>query len=136
MKAVKRAIPVEVEFVPHPGVIQTLEGPVSFEGGDALLTGARGERWPVSRSHFEVSYRACPPGVMGENGQYVKLPVVVDVRRLAGDHQISLGERGTLHGHAGDWQVTAANGESWIVEASVFDASYALLDQGTARNDG
>lgn len=136
MKAVKRALPVEVEFAVSAGVIQSLEGPVRFDGGDALLTGTQGERWPVSRGRFEASYRACAPAVMGENGYYVKLPVVVEVRRLDREQQISLdGGRGTLQGRAGDWQITDASGESWIVEASVFDASYALLVQGTLRAD-
>ena len=53
-----RKLPVEVSvtFVQSPGVCETLEGPVHYDVGDAIVVGARGERWPVKREIFARTY--------------------------------------------------------------------------------
>jgi len=59
---------VEVEFAEKNGVIQTLEGDVPYKARDAILTGIKGERWPIERSKFDEWY--CP--VEGSQGRYRK----------------------------------------------------------------
>ena len=44
----KRLVPVPVAFALADGVCETLEGPVHYQKGDALLTGVQGERYPRS----------------------------------------------------------------------------------------
>ena len=48
----KRPIPLSARFTTTPGTCQTLEGNVRYQPGDAILTGTRGEQWPVRRDLF------------------------------------------------------------------------------------
>lgn len=125
MKVIKRKIPVSVQFARHPGKIETLEGPVFYEAGDALLTGVSGERWPVSRKSFDASYLPVAPLNPGENGGYIKRPITVDAIQVAEPTTIILqAGNGVLHATAGDWIVTAPDGNQWVVADSIFQQTY------------
>ena len=81
LKVTKKPIPVSVAFAPADGVCGTLEGPVRYRAGDAILTGVQGEHWPIQRDAFLASYAPVPPTRAGEDGSYdIRLdwkPVVV-----------------------------------------------------------
>ena len=68
LRVCKKPIPVQVEFATFEGTCETLEGSVRFRAGDAILTGVKGERWPVGREAFLSSYEAVPPTRTGSNG--------------------------------------------------------------------
>src|SRR2546421_8403787 len=38
------------------GIIQTLEGPATFQPGDYLARGVRNEEWPITQKHFTKDY--------------------------------------------------------------------------------
>lgn len=40
------------EIASEPGVIQTLEGPVEYAAGDYIMTGPKGEQYPISKQKF------------------------------------------------------------------------------------
>jgi hypothetical protein len=46
----------DVAFASERGILDTREGKVSYEEGDALLTGTLGESWPVARDRFMEAY--------------------------------------------------------------------------------
>src|SRR6201992_3639264 len=69
----KLAREVDVIFTPTECTVQTDEGLVHARPGDAIVTGAQGERWRVSRSHFEAKYEPLPPTVAWHDGRYVSL---------------------------------------------------------------
>lgn len=125
--AVKKPIPVAVEFAEKNGVLQTLEGLVQYQSGDVLLTGIERERWPVPRVKFDATYE---PVESAEGGakKYVKRPVEVIawVTPEAMDVPLS-GERGTLHAEPGDVLVQYAPGDVYVVAARIFEASYTRL---------
>lgn len=123
----KKPIAVQVSFATAAGTLQTLEGPVAYVRGDALATGVAGERWPIPRDRFERTYSpAEPDDAMGLDGRFTKIPVVVQARRTERACRITLsGERGILEAKAGDWIVTAPDGEVWVVDDEIFRESYA-----------
>ena len=47
---------VAVEFAASPGELVSLEGPNRYRPADAIITGATGERWVVSRERFDAKY--------------------------------------------------------------------------------
>ncbi|SAL73291.1 hypothetical protein AWB69_08976 [Caballeronia udeis] len=127
MKAIKKPIAVLVEFATTSSEMQTLEGPVKFAQGDALATGPAGERWPIGRERFEVSYEPVAPTRMGENGSYLKRLETVDARQTPIATEIALGSRqGTLHAKPGDWIITSVSGEQWVVADNIFRQTYEL----------
>lgn len=128
-RARKRAVSVSVEFAERTGTLTTLEGPVAYGRGDALLTGSHGERWPVPRERFDATYDAQAPLRPGKPGRYIKRPLLVWARQLREPFDVSLdADRGTLHGEPGDWLVQYAPGDQGVVGASIFAESYELLD--------
>jgi hypothetical protein len=105
--------------------MSTLEGPVAYAAGDALLTGEHNEQWPVRRNSFETAYQARAPLHMGQDGMYLKRPQLVEARQLIRAQDVTLTEeRGVLHGRPGDWLVQDEAGSQWIVEAKIFAATY------------
>ena len=128
MKAWKKPIAIPVVFASRDGMLRTLEGPVAYRAGDALLTGVKGERWPVRRGEFEDRYLPAGGQPMFVDGDYLKRPVVVDAERMGAPFSVSLGDGSVLSGRAGDWMITGADGERWVVADDVFVATYTRID--------
>lgn len=130
MRYMKRSIPVEVEFVSHAGTLQTLEGPVVYAAGDALMTGAVGERWPISRNRFQATYDPVPPTRMGENGFYLKKRISIHARQVSRQENIPLPEgQGSLLAREGDWVLTAPDGHQRVVANDIFLETYQAEEE-------
>nr|WP_229265357.1 PGDYG domain-containing protein [Duganella sp. 1224] len=120
----KLPVPVHARFADADGVCQTLEGPVPYHAGDAILTGVRGEQWPMLCTRFKQSYEPLP----GQPGQYRKRPQTVLALRL--DHAIEVavnGRRGVLRGQPGDWLLQYGPGDFGVVAADIFDETYRFV---------
>lgn len=128
-RARKRPLPVVVEFAASAGVLRTLEGPVRYRAGDALLTGVAGERWPIGREKFDAAYEPVPPTVAGRAGEYRRRPLVVRAKRMAGPFRVRVGHADDpLQGRAGDWLLQYGPDDYGIVAADLFARTYVLLD--------
>jgi hypothetical protein len=121
---------VSVEFAALAGELMSLEGPNRYAQGDAIITGATGERWVVSRERFDAKYLPASIGLThGEPGSYRNRQVVVLARRM--DEPFTLlrsagGDR--LSGAAGDWVMQYAPGDYGVVQAARFAKVYRLAD--------
>jgi PGDYG protein len=130
VKYVKNAISVGVKFATQRGVLQTREGAVAYEAGDALMTGATGEHWAIQRARFEATYKPLPPTALGEEGQYLKTPRPVSGRQALEDETIALNEgRGVLQAQKGDWILTTEDGRQWVVADDIFRVTYSILER-------
>ncbi|HEX8168345.1 MAG TPA: PGDYG domain-containing protein [Beijerinckiaceae bacterium] len=126
LRVCKKPIPVQVEFAAADGVCETLEGPVRFRAGDAILTGVEGERWPVRREMFLSGYEPVPPVRAGENGSYRKRPTVAYALRLDRPRDVPVSwQDDPLHGRAGDWLLHYADGTYGVVRDPIFRKSYS-----------
>ena len=56
----KRQVVVGAVRAAEATVVQTLEGPARAERGDWVVTGTRGERWPVKADAFAELYEDAP----------------------------------------------------------------------------
>ena len=123
-RAVKKPIPVQVEFANADGVLSTLEGSVSYKRGDALLTGVVGERWPVPLERFQATYAPLHKDE-AKGGLYVKRPseVWAWVADKALDVPLPEG-RGVLHANPGDILVQYVPGDVFVVAQRIFEATY------------
>ena len=126
MKAIKRPLPVQVTFAVAGGTLDTLEGPVAYTSGDAILTGIKGEHWPMHRVDFAERYEPCEGQVMFADGVYVKRRAIVEAEQLDAPLAICIAGRGQLQGRLGDWLITGADGDQWIVGADIFIETYEL----------
>ena len=118
---------VEVVFATSAGVLQTLEGPVAYQVGDALVSAGEGERWPIRRGPFESSYEPVlsSHGLDGSTSRYVKRPRAVWAKTCEAPTRVTLsGGRGTLTAQPGDWLVQYAPGELGVVAKALFPSLY------------
>jgi hypothetical protein len=128
-RVVKRPIAVAVAFAPANGVCETLEGPVGVRAGDAVLTGVKGERWPVQRHLFLSSYRPVPPTRTGQDGEYRKLPAITLALQIDRDLTVPVGwQDDPLQGHPGDWLLRYEDGSHSIVRDAIFRQTYDPAD--------
>lgn len=130
----KRPIPVVVEFAQEPGQLETLEGPVQYQAGDALLTGVQGERWPVARAKFDSTYQPSSNSTMPDCGWYTKRFIAVTAYQV--DEETSIctqANANKLHAKPGDWVVTAPDGDQWVVARDIFAITYIAISQTGAK---
>jgi hypothetical protein len=126
LRVCKKPDPVRAEFAAADGVCDTLEGAVQFKAGDAVLTGVRGERWPVARENFLASYAPVPPTRAGDGGSYRKMPSIAYALRLDRAREVPVGSQlDPLHAHPGDWLLQHADGSYGVVQDAIFRATYA-----------
>jgi hypothetical protein len=57
IKVVKLPIPVDARKMPDEFTVETLEGVMTGDKGDFLMTGVDGEMYPCKAEIFEKSYR-------------------------------------------------------------------------------
>lgn len=106
-------------------VIETLEGPEQVHCGDWVVTGVKGERWPVSDAVFRTKYEV----VSVEFGTFKKLPVIVYAEKLSRDTSVQT-ERGLQKGRKGDWIVNEVDSNAkYICASDIFEMSYELLER-------
>lgn len=118
----------EVKFASESGVHSTLEGPVQYNVGDAIVTGAVGESWPIGRATFESTYEPEPPLTMGEDGWYRKRVREALALQLTESRNVVLSNaRGVLSGKAGDWIVDHGHGDLAVVADEVFLKYYEFI---------
>ena len=124
----KKAQDVMVEFAKYPTTVETLEGKVLANRGDAIVTGSHEERWPVIRERFIKKYDPVAPTMFGQDGVYRSRP-----RRLAG---LNMKKRffvvlqdgvSKLTGSNGDWLIDYGDGSLGIVAARVFIDTYEVI---------
>ena len=121
----KLPIPVDVTFARDAGITDTLEGPVHHEAGDALMTGIRGEHWPIRKSVFLDTYKPVSPTRAGEPGLYVKRPTEVLALELCLPISVGVSWQGDLlTGQAGDWLIQYGPGDYGIVTRTIFEQTY------------
>lgn len=126
-KARKLPVAVEVEFAAVAGQLETLEGPVAYAAGDALLTGPAGDRWPIRREKFLQTYVSAG-GEAGKPGIYRKQPLIVHVLEMREPFTVTVGSAAnSISGKPGDWLVQYAPGEYGIVSQALFRLTYELL---------
>jgi hypothetical protein len=129
----RKPIEVSVRFALAPGAVDTLEGEVSFQQGDAIVTGTRGETWPIPRQRFERTYEPSQPqGAMGQDGLYRRKPSVVTARQTVTAMSIPLSNgRGVLTAQPGDWIVEGQAGDQWVVADAIFRDTYTRVEQSS-----
>lgn len=124
----KKAGRVEVRFARQPGTVQTLEGNVPYREGDALLTGLKGEQWPVARERFFANYNALPGLTPGDDGPYEKKPILAYALQCEEEScSIKIHSGATLSGKHGDWVLEYEDGDHGIVAEDLFHDMYEVM---------
>lgn len=114
----KKSAPVKYQVAGQPGAIQTLEGPVNYLAGHYIMTGPKGEQYPITPEKFKTLYN--------DNGNGTATPKKINKQAKLADHD------GTLHTSWGDLAYTAGNdyivrhgpGDFGAVKKDIFTQTY------------
>ena len=120
LKAIKKPIVLKFRRATAEEVIQTLEGPVTALPGDAVLTGTKGENWPIKAPLFAESYNFDEG-----TGSCSKKPIAVEVECMTEPFEVIVGwSTEPLKGKAGDYRVTYGPNDYGCVAAAIFAETY------------
>ena len=117
-KTFKLAKPVHYDTATEPGTVDTLEGPMKYDTGHKIITGPKGEKYPVSPESFEDKYDI--------DDEHTATPKkIIKVAKLA-DHD------GVLHTSWGDLSYTKGydiivrhgDGDYGAVKKDIFTQTY------------
>jgi hypothetical protein len=107
------------------GIIETKEGPISFEVGDYLCRGEEGEFWPVKSEHFKELYEWI--GVHNAVVGLYRSKGTREAVQISEPFTVAHNDTEAYQGKPGDYLVRQ-NGRLRIVDASIFEASYEFLE--------
>lgn len=119
IKVAKKANPIQYKRAIEPGSIETLEGPVDYQAGFYIITGPKGEQYPIPPAKFAELY--------DDNKNNTAIPKkIVKVAKLA-DHNgvvnTSWGE--PLNYTTGnDYIVRHGAGDYGVVKKDIFAQTY------------
>jgi hypothetical protein len=122
----KNPIPVTYNIADNSGEVSTLEGPVRYNAGDYIMTGPKGEQYPISQQKFELLY--------DDNHNNTATPKkIAKIAKLA-DHD------GAIHTNWGDLNYTAGNdfivqhgpNDYGVVKKEIFTKTYDISEIGHA----
>lgn len=119
-QAYKRPAREPYEIADQPGTIDTLEGPVKYSAGDYIMTGPKGEQYPISPEKFEE--------LKTDNGDGTASPKkIIKLCKIADhDGEVVLKYNGSkLAYHSGeDVIVRHGPGDYGVVKADIFKQTY------------
>jgi hypothetical protein len=119
IQVAKKANPINYKRAIEPGSIETLEGPVNYQAGYYIITGPKGEQYPIPPAKFNELY--------DDNKDNTAIPKkIIKVAKLA-DHDgvvnTSWGE--PLNYTAGnDYIVRHGQGDYGVVKKDIFAQTY------------
>lgn len=118
-KAYKRPNKERYEIAKEPGTIDTLEGPVKYPAGYYIMTGPKGEQYPISPETFEDLKDDLGDGVCTPK-KIIKLAKMAD---HSGSVDTSWGEK--LH-YNPDEDIIVRHGENnyGVVKKDIFAQTY------------
>jgi hypothetical protein len=115
----KRPAKEKYEIAAEPGTIQTLEGPVKYPAGFYIMTGPKGEQYPISPEKFNELKDDLGDGVCTPK----KIMKVAKVADHSGTVDTSWGEK--LHYNPGeDIIVRHGPNDYGVVKKDIFNQTY------------
>lgn len=109
----------QYKIAKEPGVVQTLEGPVEYPAGYYIMTGPKGEQYPISPETFKKNKDDLGDG----KAQPKKIIKVAKVADHSGTVDTSWGQK--LHYNPEeDIIVRHGPGDYGVVKKDIFDITY------------
>tara|TARA_R100000008_G_C3583321_1_gene170212 strand:- start:582 stop:1040 length:459 start_codon:yes stop_codon:yes gene_type:complete len=115
----KKPIPLQFRYASGAETIETKEGPVNANPGDAIMTGTKGEQWPIPAESFSQTYDIIMPGLAS------KKDIPVFAKEMQQPFQVKVSwSPDLLQGEVGDFLVQYGPGDYGVVGAEIFRETY------------
>ena len=125
-KTAKKPIPLNYEISKTAQTIATKEGPVAARAGDAIMTGTKGEKWPIPKNKFKQTYDIVGDGLAAKKN----IPVSAQQMNKPFNVKVSWSDD-LLRGKAGDFLVQYGPGDYGVVEKEIFKQTYNTKNMGS-----
>ena len=116
----KHPTPIHYKTATAPGTIETLEGPVDYQAGHKIITGPKGEQYPVNPKKFAEYY--------DDNEDGTATPKKIHKHAKLADHsgvvKASWGDLNYTKGE--DYIVRHGAGDYGVVKKDIFAKTYEL----------
>ena len=114
----KHPTPIQYKTATDSGTVDTLEGPVKYRAGHKIITGPKGEKYPVSAEKFADYY--------DDNEDGTATPKkIFKLAKLADHDGIVHASWGDLHYKKGeDYIVRHSGGDYGVVKKDIFAKTY------------
>jgi len=110
------------EIAAEPGTIETLEGPIRYEAGAYIITGPKGEKYPITPQRFAELKKDNGDGTATPKA----IPKVAKIADHSGTVNTSWGE--PMHYNPGeDIIVRHGPGDYGVVKKDIFAQTYKRL---------
>jgi len=114
----KKPAQEKYEVAQQAGTVQTLEGPVQYAAGHYIMTGPKGEQYPITAEKFNT--------LKDDQGNGIAVPKKIPKTAKLADHD------GVIHTSWGDLNYTAGNdyivrhgtGDYGAVKKDIFAQTY------------
>ena len=122
-KVQKKAIPLGFRIATLSEVIYTKEGPIKAPKGSYIMTGTRGENWPIPAKKFKKTYN-----IDKKNNTASKKPIPVKGKQMKKCFFATVSwNKDKLNGRPGDWLIKYGPGDYGIVKKKIFNETYDFL---------
>jgi len=116
--------PINYGIARQAGVVQTLEGPVKHEAGHVIVTGPKGENYPIAPEKFKALYDVVEESQSDGIGTATPKRILKQVR-LADHDGVLKTLWGDLNYKAGEHMIVRHGpGDYGAVEGGIFDQTY------------
>jgi len=119
----KKPIPLEFRIAQVPEEVQTKEGPVDARPGDYIMTGTKGENWPIPADQFNYDILTQD----GNTGTAAKKKIIVSAKEMSEPFEVKVSwSASTLKGNPGDYLVHYGPGDYGVVGREIFQETYEM----------
>ena len=127
-KTAKKPIPLKYEIAPSNLTVMTKEGPVAARAGDVIMTGTKGENWPIPKNKFRQTYDIVGDGLAAKKN----IPVSAQQMNKPFNVKVSWSDD-LLRGKPGDFLVQYGPGDYGVVEKEIFKQTYDTKYMGSTK---
>lgn len=120
-QAWKKASPVPYQVADSDGTIKTLEGPVSYKAGAYIMTGPKGEQYPITPERFKELYND------DNNGKATPKKIIKLAKLADHDGTVPTSWGDPLHYTSGnDYIVRHGANDYGVVKKDIFAQTYVI----------
>ena len=114
----KKPISTKYEIADATGTVETLEGPMAYDSGHYIITGSKGEQYPITPEKFKTLY--------DDQGEGTAIPKkIIKVAKLADHDGILKTPWGNLEYKKGQHYIVRHGPNDYgPVENSIFEKTY------------
>ena len=124
MKVIKKPFELQFSIATSFQTIDTLEGAVIARPGDAIITGIKGEQYPIDGNKFSMTYDILEPGICR------KKQIIVEAIEMQEPFSVPVSWANQLiTGKAGDFKLIYGPNNFGIVDRAIFFETYTILEQ-------